>query len=133
MFYAAPLGQWAFHYANSLACTIFVTTLIVHSMEVGVTDSLVNIFQCRVLRSHEGPERQPCFSSSARPDAMPWFRATYLALSSHCCFVVSAATTPRIKLHITHVSLIQISSPLLSSLETPTKHSGPNNSSVINT
>ena len=49
---------------------IFVSTLTVHSLEVGVTDDLVKIFHCRNLRSHQRPEPKSCSSSSARPDAM---------------------------------------------------------------
>ena len=53
---------------------IFVSTLtvlsLVHSLEVGVTDGLVNVIHCRILRSHQRPEPKSCSSSSARPDAM---------------------------------------------------------------
>lgn len=49
---------------------ILVSTLNIHSLEGGVTDDMVNIIHCRILRSHQRPEPEPCSSSSARPDAM---------------------------------------------------------------
>lgn len=36
------------------------------------------------------------------------FRAAYIVLNSHCSFMMSANTTPLIKLHTTDISLIQI-------------------------
>ena len=42
-------------------CQIFVSTLIVHSMAVDITDGLVTVFHGRSLRSYQRPEPKTMF------------------------------------------------------------------------
>ena len=50
---------------------ILVSTLNVHSLEVGITDGLVNVIHCRILRSSARPDAMSCL-----PSSLLWFEQT---------------------------------------------------------
>ena len=108
-------------------CQIFVSTLIVHSMAVDITDGLVTVFHSRSLRSYQRPETKTMFLVFGSSGCSHTFRAAILVRAS---FMVSVTTTPRIKLHTTDISHLQISSPLSSVLENNWPL-GPNNISIV--